>query len=110
MFKFHSALIQYHLVHVATTSGVFWWLDASNASDPPIQRVTSVSCFMTVAQVVATAIYIVQTRSKYGQSSQESSPTWLTWVSKAIEPSLVVIFSTLSFHLLVVLLGGPLIE
>lgn len=111
MLKSHSALIQYHLVHIAATAGLFWWLDASNDLDPSSRRVTAVSCFMTAAQLIATAIYLIQTKRKSRQSSQEpSSPKWFKFASQVTEPSIVVISSTILFHLLIVLLGGPLIE
>ena len=114
MFKSHSALIQYHLVHIAATPAIFWWLDAGNGSDPPTERVNKVSCFLTFVQLIATIIYNSASKHSHRRSvydvQNDGNDSWSRQVTNILESSIVFLSSVLIFHLLIVLLGGPVIE
>lgn len=108
MFRSQCALIQYHLIHIAATPAILWWLDSSNESDPPTRRVTAVTCFTTSAQLLATIIYLVAKKKHTRHDYQKSN--FLINLSSLYEPLLVVISSAILFHVFIVLFGGPLIE
>lgn len=114
MFKSHSALIQYHLVHIAATPAIFWWLDAGNGSDPPTKRVVNVSFFVTFVQLIATIFYHFLSKNSHRRSvhnvQNDGNDSWSKQVTNTLESSIVFASSVLIFHLLIVLLGGPVIE